>query len=300
MHAGGTDLLGCLREGVFTAAKVVSLSGFRELKGIYEEGGGLRIGALTTLAQVSENTLVKKRYPALARAAIEVGSPQIRAQGTIGGNLCQKPRCWYFRGEFHCLRKGGKTCFAYDGENQYHCLFGGEECYIVHPSDIAPALSAFQATVRIAGTEGSRAVPIDQFFVLPAKDPTRETVLKPEEIVTEIFIPPPPPGLRSTYRKVRARRSWDFALAGTAMALCFDGHRVSEARIWLSGAAPVPWRAKEAEKEIIGNPLDEKTIAAASSAALRNAAPLSKNGYKIPLFRAVIAEELEAMERVKN
>jgi xanthine dehydrogenase YagS FAD-binding subunit len=297
IHAGGTDLLGCLRDGVFAAAKVVSLSSLRELKGIHEEGGGLRIGALTPLTLVAENPLVKKRSPALARAALEVGSPQIRAQGTLGGNLCQKPRCWYYRGDFHCLRKGGPTCFAFDGESQYHCLFGGSDCYIVHPSDTAPALCAFQATVRITGPKGSRAVPVDQFFVLPAKDPTRETVLAPEEIVTDIFIPPPLPGLRSVYRKVRTRRSWDFALAGAALALAFDGPRVSEARIWLSGAAPVPWRAEAAEKEILGKPLDGKTIAAAGAAAVKNAAPLGKNENKIPLISAIIEEELEAMAR---
>jgi xanthine dehydrogenase YagS FAD-binding subunit len=297
VHAGGTDLLGCLRENVFTAAKVVSVSNIKELKGIREERGGLRIGALSTLTQVAESPLVKRIYPGLARAAMEVGSPQLRAQGTIGGNICQKPRCWYYRSDFHCLRKGGDTCFAFAGENQYHCIFGGAACYIVHPSDTAPALSAFQATVRIAGPKGSRSIPIDQFFVSPPIDPRKETVLAPEEIVTEISIPAPPPGLRSSYRKVRARRSWDFALAGVALALRFDGTRVSEARVWLSGAAPVPWRSKEVEQEILGKQLDEKTIARAGEAAVKNAEPLTKNKYKVPLFRAVIEEELEAMAR---
>jgi xanthine dehydrogenase YagS FAD-binding subunit len=295
LHAGGTDLLGCLRENVFTAAKVVSISDIKELEGIREEGGGLRIGALSTLSQVAESPLVKKLYPGLARAAMEVGSPQLRNQGTIGGNICQKPRCWYYRGDFHCIRKGGDTCFAFAGENQYHCIFGGAACYIVHPSDTAPALSALQTTVRIIGPKGSRSVPLDRFFVPPAIDPKRETVLAPEEIVTEISIPAPPPGLRSSYRKVRARRSWDFALAGVALALRFDGARVAEARVWLSGVAPVPWRSKEVEQEILGKQLDEKTIARAAAAAVKNAEPLTKNGYKVPLVKAVIEEELEAM-----
>ena len=297
VYAGGTDLLGCLRENAFTAGKAVSISSIKELKGIREERGGLRIGALSTITQVAESALVKKLYPGLARAASEVGSPQLRAQGTIGGNICQKPRCWYYRGDFHCIRKGGDKCFAFAGENQYHCIFGGAGCFIVHPSDTAPALSAFQATVRIAGPKGSRSVPVDQFFVPPAIDPWKETVLEPGEIVTEISIPAPPPGLRSSYRKVRARRSWDFALAGVALAVRFDGARVSEAHVWLSGAAPVPWRSKEVEQEILGKRLDEKTIARASEAALRTAEPLTKNGYKIPLFRAVIEEELEAIAR---
>jgi xanthine dehydrogenase YagS FAD-binding subunit len=297
IHAGGTDLLGCLRENIFPAVKVVSISNIKELKGIREERGGLRIGALATLAEVAENPLVKRLYPGLARAALEVGSPQLRAQGTIGGNICQKPRCWYYRGDFHCIRKGGDTCFAFDGENQYHCIFGSSACCIVHPSDTAPALSAFQATVRIAGPKGSRSVPIDRFFVPPATDLRKETVLAPEEILTEISIPAPPPGLRSSYRKVRARRSWDFALAGVALALRFDGARVSEAHVWLSGAAPVPWRSKEVEQEIVGKRLEEATIARASAAAVKNAEPLTKNGYKVPLLRAVIEEELEAMAR---
>ena len=295
VHAGGTDLLGSLRENVFTAARVVSISNLKGLKGIREERGGLTIGALSTITQVAESPLVRKLYPGLARAAMEVASPQLRAQGTIGGNICQRPRCWYYRGDFHCLRKGGDTCFAFAGENQYHCIFGGAACYIVHPSDTAPALSAFQATVRIAGPKGSRSVAIDRFFVPPAIDPRKETVLAPEEIVTEISIPAPPPGLRSSYRKVRARRSWDFALAGVALALRFDGARVSEARIWFSGAAPVPWRSKEVEQEILGKQLDKKTIARAGVAAVKYAEPLTKNGYKVPLLRAVIEEELEAM-----
>jgi xanthine dehydrogenase YagS FAD-binding subunit len=297
IQAGGTDLLGCLREKVFTADKVVSLTNLKDLKGIREDRGGLRIGALTTLSEVAENLLVKKLYPGLSRATLEVGSPQLRAQGTIGGNICQKPRCWYYRGEFHCIRKGGDTCFAVAGENQYHCIFGGTDCYIVHPSDTAPALSALRATVHITGPKGSRSVPFDQFFVLPAKDPTTETILTTEEIVTEISIPAPPPGLRSSYRKVRARGSWDFALAGLALALRFEGNRVSEAQVWLSGAAPVPWRSKEVEQEILGKSLEEKTISAAASAAVKKAVPLSKNGYKVSLFRAVIEEELEAMAR---
>jgi xanthine dehydrogenase YagS FAD-binding subunit len=297
VHAGGTDLLGCLRENVFTAAKAVSINNIKELKGISQRKGGLRIGALTTITEVAENPMVKRLYPGLARAASEVGSPQLRNQGTIGGNICQKPRCWYYRSDFLCTRKGGDTCFAFAGENQSHCIFGGVACYIVHPSDTASALSAFQATVRIAGPKGLRSVPVDQFFVLPATDPRRETILEPEEIVTEISIPAPLPGLRSSYRKVRARRSWDFALAGVAMALRFDSSRISEAHVYLSGAAPVPWRSKEVEQEIMGKQLDGETISRAGEAAVKNAEPLAKNGYKVPLFRAVIEEELEAMAR---
>jgi xanthine dehydrogenase YagS FAD-binding subunit len=296
IQAGGTDLLGCLHDGVFAAEKVISISRLDELQGIGQvSNGSLKIGALATVSDVANHPLLKECYPALVQAAGEVASPQLRNQGTIGGNLCQKPRCWYYRGDFHCTRKGGNRCFAFAGENQYHCIFGGVACYIVHPSDTAPALSALQAIVRITGPKGQRSVPIDQFFVAPAKDPRRETILEPEEIVTEISLPAPPAGLRSSYRKVRARRSWDFALAGVALALRFDGTSVSEARVYLSGAAPVPWRSKEVEQEITGKQLDGQTIARAAEAVVKNAEPLAKNGYKVPLFRAVIEEELQAM-----
>ncbi len=293
-HAGGTDLMGCLRERIFPVGKVVSLSELQELRGVSETAdGGLRIGALTTLHALAEHPLVLKRFGGLAQAAAEVGSPQLRNQGTIGGNLCQKPRCWYYRADFTCLRKGGGTCFAVDGENQFHCIFGGGgTCFIVHPSDTAPALMAFNATARVAGPKGVRNVPLEKFFVLPEVDVQRETVLARGEIVTEIRIPPPAPGTRSSYRKIRARRSWDFALAGVALALRFDGRRVVGGRVVLSGAAPVPWRSTEVEQVIRGKELTADVIAAAAKAVTAGAEPLEKNGYKIPLFQGVIEEEL--------
>ena len=293
-HAGGTDLMGCLRERIFPIGKVVSLSGLQELRGVNETAdGGLRIGALTTLSALSEHPVVIKRFGGLAQAAGEVGSPQLRNQGTLGGNICQKPRCWYYRADFACLRKGGGTCFAVDGENQFHCIFGGGgTCFIVHPSDTAPALVALNATARLAGPKGARDVPLEKFFVLPEVDVRRETVLARGEIVTEVRIPPPAPGTRSSYRKVRARRSWDFALAGVALALRFDGKRVIGSRVVLSGAAPVPWRSTEVEQVIRGKELTADVIAAAAKAVTSGAEPLEKNGYKIPLFRGVIEEEL--------
>ena len=222
-----------------------------------------------------------------------MASPQLRNQGTIGGNLCQKPRCWYYRGEFNCLRKGGETCYAVDGENQFHCIFGGGgTCFIVHPSDTAPALVAFNATARVAGPKGMRDVPLEKFFVLPEVDVQRETVLARGEIVTEIRLPATAPGTRSSYRKVRARRSWDFALAGVALALRFDGQRVVAGRVVLSGAAPVPWRSTEVEQVIRGKELTPQVVAAAAKAVTVGAEPLEKNGYKIPLFQGVIEEEL--------
>jgi xanthine dehydrogenase YagS FAD-binding subunit len=298
VHAGGTDLLGCLRDGVFTTPTVVSLSGVPGLRGIEPSpDGGLRIGALTAVTEVAESEAVRARYRALAEAAASVASPQLRNQGTLGGNLCQKPRCWYYRGNFHCLRKGGETCFAVAGENDFHCVFGGEGCFFVHPSDTAPALVALGAVVHIVGPGGARTVPVEAFFVLPSVDAHRETVLDPGEIVTEVVLPTPAPGLRSTYRKVRARASWDFALVGAALALRLAGDVVREARVAFAGVAPVPWRAKAVEAALAGQRLDAAAIGRAAAAAVKGAEPLAHNGYKVPLLRGLVEERLEAIAR---
>ena len=293
LHAGGTDLMGCLRDGVFTARTLVSINGLQGLRSIKQTSdGGLLIGALTTVREVAESPSLLQHYRALAEGAAEVASPQLRNQGTIGGNLCQRPRCWYYRGEFRCLKKGGDLCYAVGGESHYHCIFGGDPCFIVHPSDTAPALVALDASARVAGPKGQRIVPLEKFFVLPGQHLERETVLEPGEILTEILLPPPVPGLRTSYRKVRARRSWDFALAGVALALGFQGDRVTQARVVLSGAAPIPWRSKEVEEVLMGRSLDAETVAQAGEAVVKGARPLRHNGYKIPLFRGLVQEAL--------
>ncbi len=292
IHAGGTDLLGCMRDNIFGVKSVVSISGLNDLKGIRKTAEGLRIGALVTPTEIAESPDINKFYPALAQGAASAASPQLRNQGTLGGNLCQKPRCWYYRGEFHCLRKGGDRCFAVEGENHYHCILGGQGCYIVHPSDTAPALIAYGAEIHIEGLKGKRSIPIESFFVLPAQDVTRETVVEPGEIVTEILLQPPAQDLKSSYRKVRARRSWDFAVAGVALALQLKGDMVSSARIVLSGAAPVPWRSKEAENFITGKILNTANARKTGAAAVSGAQPLAHNGYKIPLFEGIIEEVL--------
>lgn len=295
IHAGGTDLLGCLRDGVFAAEKVVSISRLAGLKGIEPMSNGtLRIGALATIGDVENHPLLKERYPALVQAAREVASPQLRNQGTIGGNLCQKPRCWYYRGDFHCSRKGGGQCFAVAGENQYHCILGGEGCFIVHPSDLAPALMVYEARVEVAGSKGTKTIPVEKFYVLPDQAITRETILEADEMVTAVLLPQPPREMRSSYRKVRARGSWDFALAGVALALSVSESKVVGARVVLSGAAPIPWRCPDAEKVILGQALDESTIARAAEAAMKAAMPLRQNEYKIELFKGLLAEELAA------
>jgi xanthine dehydrogenase YagS FAD-binding subunit len=295
LHAGGTDLVGCLRDRVFEAQKVVSLSRLNDLRGIGEEGGGLRIGALTTIAEVARHPVVNQKYAALAKAAAAVASPQLRNQGTIGGNLCQRPRCWYFRGDFHCARKGGDTCYAMQGENQYHAIFGASTCLAVHPSDTATALVALGARVNVTGPRGSRTVPLESFFVLPEQDMTKENVLEPGEILTEVLVPAPPADFVSTYRKVRARGSWDFALASLAVALSFKQGKVETARMALGAAALTPWRAKDAEKLLVGSKVDPKTIGLAAAAAVKGAAPLEHNGYKVAMFRGLVEEVLEGL-----
>jgi xanthine dehydrogenase YagS FAD-binding subunit len=298
LHAGGTDLLGCLRDGVFEAGTLVSLSRVDGLRGISATpDGGLRIGALTTIAEVAAHATIRERYAGLAQAAASVASPQLRNQGTLGGNLCQKARCWYYRGDFHCIRKGGDTCYAYEGENQGHCLFGGNMCFYVHPSDTAPALVALGAVVQVASLAGSRLVPLKDFFVPPSVNPTRETALLPGEILTSVTLPATPAGLRSSYRKVRARQTWDFALACVALALQTKDGVVQHARVVLSGAAAIPWSAVEAEKALVGQRLDGAAIQRAAEAAVAGAQPLAQNGYKVALFRGLVQEQLEAIAK---
>jgi len=293
IHAGGTDLLGCLRDGVFEAQKVVSLGKIDELRGITAGADGeLRIGALTTVAEVAAHPVVGEQFTALAQAASVVASPQLRNQGTMGGNLCQRPRCWYFRGDYHCTRKGGEMCYAVGGENQYHCIFGGGACVIVHPSDTAPALIALDAKVRIIGPKGARVIPLEQFYVLPDKDATRETALDPGELVMGVLVPAAPPGRKSGYRKVRARGSWDFATAGLAHAVTMKAGKVADARLVLSGVAPTPWRLQAVEKLLVGQRLDAKLIARAAAAAVAGAKPLEHNAYKVPLVQGLVEEVL--------
>ena len=295
-HAGGTDVMGCLRDRVYGATSLVSLGGLTDLRGMTPASdGSLRIGALTPIADLAAAAPVAERYRALSMAASLVASPQLRNQGTVGGNLCQRPRCWYFRGEYDCARKGGSQCYAISGDNRFHAIFGGDGCYMVHPSDTAPAFIALGASVRIHGPKGTRVVPAETFFVSPGKDVTRETVVEPGELVTEVVLPPARPGLVSAYRKVRARGSWDFALAGAAVAVTVRDGTVETARIVLSGVAPVPWRATAAEHALVGQKLDGKTITAAAEAASAKAEVMEHNGYKVALVRGVVAEALEAL-----
>ncbi len=288
--AGGVDLLGEMKEGIIAPQRVVNLKGIRDLRYIrFSEKDGLRLGALTTLTEIESHPVIRQRFTALAEAAHSVGTPQIRNMGTIGGNLCQRPRCWYYRDEHtHCLKKGGPMCYAYNGENKYHAILGGGPCYIVHPSDCAPALIALQASVTIVSPKGQRRVPLEEFFVLPAKRLDHETILEPNELVTEVHVPTPAPNTRSTYLKFKERQSHDFAIVGAAVALRLRGDVCEEARIVLAGVAPIPWRSPEAEAVLKGKRITPEVAEQAGKAAVAKARPLSQNAYKVPLTQASV------------
>jgi xanthine dehydrogenase YagS FAD-binding subunit len=282
--AGGIDLLGEMKDYIRTPNVVVNLKSIPGLNAITVDAKGLTLGALVTLADIADNPTIKQQYTALAEAAHVVGTPQIRNVGTIGGNLCQRPRCWYYRDEeVICLKKGGSTCYAVNGENQYHAILGGGPSYIIHPSDCAPALIALGASVTVAGPKGTRVVPLEQFFILPTENLYKENILQPNEIVTHIHVPKPAAGTKSHYMKIRHKESFDWALAGAAITLVMAGNVVKDARVILSGVAPIPWRSKEAEAVLKGKAVTLATADKAGAAAVARAKPLGKNGYKVPL-----------------
>ena len=290
--AGGIDLLGELKEGIIAPQRIVNLKGVSGLRYIrFSEKEGLRLGALATLEEIETHQIIRQRYTALAEAAHSVGTPQIRNVGTIGGNLCQRPRCWYYRDEHtKCLKKGGPMCFAYNGENKYHAILGGGPCYIVHPSDCAPALIAFRASVTIVSPRGQRSVPVEEFFVLPSRRLDHETILEPDEIVTEIQVPTPPPNTRSTYLKFKERDSHDFAIVGAAVVMRLKGKVCEDVRIVLSGVAPIPWRSPEAEAVLKGKAITPELAEQAGKIAVAKAQPLAQNAYKVPLTQTIVKQ----------
>ena len=294
--AGGQDLLTTMKDYITRPARVVNLKGIRGLDRIDGDGKkGLRIGALVTLAQLEENAEVRRSFPALAEAAHSVATPQIRNLGTVGGNLCQRPRCWYYRlEEAVCLKKGGSECFAAKGENKYNAILGGGPSYIVHPSDLAPVLVALGAHVYIVGADGGRSLPLERFFTLPSEgNIRRENVLANDEIITEIQVPPSAFAARSTYLKFKERDSLDFALASAAVAVELGANKtVRQARIVLGGVAPIPWRAPKSEAFLAGKTLSADALAEAARLALEGAEPLAKNAYKIPLTQALVRRAL--------
>src|SRR5436190_19621388 len=290
--AGGTDLLGEMKDNLASPERLVSIRHLAELQGVRASGTGLRIGAATLLADIIENPMVQERTPLLAMAAGKIGTPQIRNMGTIGGNLCQRPRCWYYRNNFPCYKHGGNTCFSAAGENDYHAILQGGPSFIVHPSDAAPALVALGATARISAGSRERTVLMEKFFVTPRENVLRENVLLPNEILTAIDVPAAPAGAKAIYIKEMVREVWDFALCSVAAMVTVQNGVVQDARIVLGGVAPLPYRALKAEAAIKGKPLDEASCAAAGLAAVDGARPRAKNAYKVPLTQAVVKRAL--------
>jgi xanthine dehydrogenase YagS FAD-binding subunit len=289
LKAGGIDLLDHLKEHLVEPPRVVDLKGIPGFSGISAEpDGALRIKPLATLAQVAAHSGVQKSHPALAQACGEAASPQVRNVATIGGNVLQRPRCWYYRLEsYPCLKKGGDVCYAVGGENRYHVIFGGGPSYAPHPSNAAVALVAYGASFVLEGPKGPRTVAASDFFVLPAKDPLRESTLEPGEVLTEIHVPAAA-GTKAVYDEVRERAAFDWPLVSMAAVLKAEGGVVKEARVVLGAVAPIPWRAPKVEQALVGKALDEKAAVAAARASIVGAAPLSDNGYKVSLLQTLV------------
>ena len=302
---GGTDLLVGVDEGIASPDAVVDLRAIRGFSDIdVRDDGSVRIGAAARVADIAENSLLRERLPVLTDACAGVGTTALRHMGTLGGNLCQRPRCWYFRRAIPCFKNGGSSCPARDGENQYHAILDGGPCYIVHPSDPAVALTALDAEVEIASATGTSRVPITQFFVLPRDRMAQETILRPGEIVSAILIsgafarfsgtskPSNVHTSRQLYRKLMQRRAWDFALVSIAAAKRGDG----AVRIVLGGVAPRPWRVSESvEEDVASGGLDEDSIAALAERALYDAEPLSKNGYKVIMAARLLRDAIREL-----
>jgi xanthine dehydrogenase YagS FAD-binding subunit len=289
---GGTDLLVCIEEGLVAPDTVVDLRGIEGNDVIEDHGAELRIGSAARVQRVATHPAVRERFSALSQACEVVGSMALRNMGTLGGNLCQRPRCWYLRRGIPCLKNGGTTCPAREGENQYHAILDGGPCHIVHPSDPAVALTALDAVVEVGNGRETRRIPIADFFVLPVDDVSRETVLRPDEVVTAIVVPATFSRGPQLYRKLMQRGAWDFALVSIAGARRRDG----SVRLVLGGVAPRPWRVPQSvEEDVASGGLDEDSIAALAERALYDAAPLSKNGYKVALASSLLRDAMREL-----
>jgi xanthine dehydrogenase YagS FAD-binding subunit len=293
LKAGGIDLIDRLKEGIDSPSRLVNIRTIPGLDRISADANGLRVGPLVTLAQLDADKNVRANYTALADAAGHAATPQIRNMATAGGNLLQRPRCWYFRNEqFHCFKKGGNKCFAQEGENEYHAIFDNRLCAIVHPSAVGVALTALGAKLELTSKSGKREVAMEEFWVRPEQDMNRENSLAPGEMITAISVPKVDG--RSAYMKLGEKESFDWPLAEVAVVLTQSAGRVSKASVILGAAAPVPLRAKAAEAAIVGQQLTEQTARVAATAALQGATPLANNAYKLPIFEAMIRRTIIA------
>jgi xanthine dehydrogenase YagS FAD-binding subunit len=284
---GGQDLLARMKDYVTQPDRLVNMKGALEST-VTPSNGGLRIGAALKMVDLAEHPEVARMYPAISAAAIEVGTPQIRNQATVGGNLNQRPRCWYFRNEeFVCLKKGGTTCFSITGENQFHAVLGGGPSFIVHPSSLAVPSLAYNATFRLVGPKGERLVPASEYFTPPTKNVRVENVLAPDEILTHVILPPPG-NVKSGHYEVRYKASHDWPIAFATVLLTVSGSKVQSARVVMGAVAPIPWRSRPAEDALVGKTITEATAASAAEAALKDAHPLRQNAYKIDVAKVAV------------
>ena len=299
--AGGTDILPQVRDGIVTASWLVDVSAIPGMADIVESDVGISIGSAVTIADIAAHPAVRRDYTALAEAADGLATPQIRNVGTLGGNLNQRPRCWYYRNPLvPCLKKGGDRCYALAGTTKYLCVTGGDRCYIVHPSDVAVALAALDARLELSGPNGHRILPVSTYFAGPGRDVTKENVLEPGELVTRVRLPGLPEisnVYRSVYLKVREREAGDFALVSVAAAIAVDPDRsgrpvIGRSRIALGGVAPVPYRATEVEEYLDGLEVSNADAAQAGGLTLPGATPLPQNGYKVPMAQNLVKRAL--------
>ncbi|MEO8706675.1 MAG: FAD binding domain-containing protein [Kofleriaceae bacterium] len=295
--AGGVDLLDRLKERIVAPSRLVSIRKLAGLGEIAIDGTGANIGANVTLARLAADPALRKSHPLIGEAASHAATPQLRAMATLGGNLAQRPRCWYFRNEaFACRKKGGSECFAHAGDNELHAIFGNKVCAATHPSTIVTALLALGARVAIAGKK-PREVELASFFLAPEADITREVDLAPGELITRVIVPKQAANVRTAYTKQVAKQSFDWPIADVAVALAMDGRTCKQATIVLGAVAPTPRRATEAERALVGSAIDATTAARAARAAVAGATPLSGNEHKVAILEAVVARTILAAGR---
>jgi len=295
--AGGTDLLGLMKDGITSPERIVDIRGLEPLRGwTRAKGKGLRIGALVPLVELETSSELAKLMPIVGEALRPAATTQLRTMGTVGGNLLQRNRCWYFRDEaYPCWLKGGVRCFAVDGDNRQHAIIGAEECVAVAPSDLAPALIAYDATVSLTGARGSRTMPLSDLYVAPHGRVRREHAITADELILEVRVPENAIARRGAFEKAMERKTWSFALVSVAVSVKVIGGVARDTRIVLGGVAPVPWRARDAEKLLEGRALDDAACEAAADAALEKAEPLKDNGYKVPLARELVRRTLRRL-----
>ena len=289
--AGGIDLLDLMKDDIVSPPKLVNIRNISSLHGITVGKDGLHLGPLSTLSEIAEHPEIQKRYTALADAAGHAATPQVRNMATLGGNLMQRPRCWYFRSsDFDCKKKGNTSddCHAPAGENQYHAIMNNSTCAMVHPSSTAVPLLAMNAQIELTSKQGKRTVAMSDFYVPPEKSLANETVVRPGELITAVFVPAPENGTRSAYQKYGEKESFDWPIADAGVVLVMDGNVCRKATIALGVAAPTPIRSAAAESILTGKTIDEATARAAAKAAMQGATPLSQNGYKVQLFQTAI------------